>query len=282
MPQPIISIVTISFNQAAFIRETVESVIRQKSSDVEYIVVDAGSTDGSRDILLSYGSAIDHLIFEPDQGPADGLNKGFARASGTIGYFLNADDFLLPKAISVMRNIWRDRAESDVLLCGGWMVDHHGDAVRELRATPVSLQNLAAGHAIIFQQGMSFRLESFRRAGGFNVSNRSCWDRELLCAMMATGSRVALSTTRLATFRIHSGGLSGGVGGNAAMLRHESDQDRILKLYAPQKRAGNTFRNKSIRRFIKLVMSPLWTARLLGDAAFPVRRLRRFQSDCGR
>jgi glycosyltransferase involved in cell wall biosynthesis len=282
MSPPVISIVTISFNQAAFIRETVESVIRQKSSGVEYIVVDAGSTDGSRDILLSYGSAIDHLIFEPDQGPADGLNKGFERASGEIGYFLNADDFLLPRAISKMRSIWSDNPASDVVLCGGWMVDHHGAAVRELRATPVSLQSLAAGHAIIFQQGMSFRLESFRRAGGFNVSNRSCWDRELLCAMMAAGSRVSLSTTRLATFRIHPGGLSGGVGGSAARLRHESDQDRILKLYAPQTHAGNLSVNKSIHRFRKLVMSPLWNTRLLSDAAFPARRLRRFRSDCGR
>ena len=88
--QIFLSIVTISYNQAPYLRQCVESVISQKSDDIEYIVVDPGSTDGSREILQSYGDAIDHLILQTDKGPADGLNKGFAKAKGKIGYFVNS------------------------------------------------------------------------------------------------------------------------------------------------------------------------------------------------
>ncbi|MBK8907410.1 MAG: glycosyltransferase [Rhodospirillales bacterium] len=82
MTAPFLSIVTISFNQAQYARQAVESVLSQQGDDVEYIVVDPGSTDGSREILAGYGHAIDHFVFEPDNGPADGLNKGFGRATG--------------------------------------------------------------------------------------------------------------------------------------------------------------------------------------------------------
>ena len=66
---------------------------------VEYIVVDPGSTDGSRELIETFRSRLAHILFEPDQGAADGLNKGFKRASGDIFAFLNSDDVLLPGAI---------------------------------------------------------------------------------------------------------------------------------------------------------------------------------------
>ncbi len=76
-----VSVVTISYNQAEFLEQCIRSVIEQDYDDIEYIVVDPGSTDGSRDIIEKYHDYIDHIIFEPDCGPADGLNKGFAHAT---------------------------------------------------------------------------------------------------------------------------------------------------------------------------------------------------------
>src|ERR1039458_5622209 len=94
-----ISIVTLSYNQRVFLREAIDSILQQDYPDLEYIVVDPGSTDGSRELLRSYGERISHVIFELDQGAADGLNKGFGQASGEIFGFLNADDFLLPGSL---------------------------------------------------------------------------------------------------------------------------------------------------------------------------------------
>ena len=75
---PRVSIVTISFNQEKFLERTIRSVLAQDYPEIEYIVVDPGSTDGSRDIIERYRDRIAHVIFEPDKGPSDGLNKGFA------------------------------------------------------------------------------------------------------------------------------------------------------------------------------------------------------------
>ena len=88
------SIVTISFNQARFLERAIVSVIEQKGVELEYIVVDPGSTDGSRDIIERHRDLIAHVVFEKDKGPADGLNKGFSHATGSIYGYLNADDVL--------------------------------------------------------------------------------------------------------------------------------------------------------------------------------------------
>ena len=93
-----ISIVTISYNQEKYLRECIESILNQKDCELEYIVVDPGSTDGSRELIESYGDRILH-VFERDNGPADGLNKGFAKATGDIYGFINSDDYLLPQAL---------------------------------------------------------------------------------------------------------------------------------------------------------------------------------------
>ena len=77
-----VSIVTISFNQAEYLERTLRSVIDQDYEDIEYIVVDPGSTDGSRTIIERYRTRITHILLEPDKGAADGLNKGFLFGNG--------------------------------------------------------------------------------------------------------------------------------------------------------------------------------------------------------
>src|SRR5260370_8827288 len=84
-----VSIVTISFNQAPFLERAIRSVVEQDYPDVEYIVVDPGSTDGSRDIIERYRSRISKIILEPDTAPANGLNKGFAATRGQIFFYTN-------------------------------------------------------------------------------------------------------------------------------------------------------------------------------------------------
>src|ERR1039458_1375445 len=103
-----VSIVTISFNQAEFIERTILSVLTQDYLDIEYIVVDPGSTDGSRDIIERYRSRISKIILRPDRGAADGLNNGFAEATGEIFGFLNSDDLLRPGARSEERRVGKE------------------------------------------------------------------------------------------------------------------------------------------------------------------------------
>jgi glycosyltransferase involved in cell wall biosynthesis len=127
------SIVTISFNQAEFLERTILSVIAQKDVDMEYIIVDPGSTDGSRDIIERYRGTFSHVIFEPDAGPADGLNKGFAVASGDWFGYINSDDFYLPGGLAAVDVATRRFPQAGAIVGNGHIVDESDNFLRKSR-----------------------------------------------------------------------------------------------------------------------------------------------------
>lgn len=105
---PKISIVTPSFNQGKFIETTIKSVLNQNYNNFEYIIVDGGSTDNTLEILKRYNKQIHFWISEPDNGQSDAINKGFAKATGDIFYWINSDDYLLPEALNTIANFnWK-------------------------------------------------------------------------------------------------------------------------------------------------------------------------------
>lgn len=102
---PKISIVTPSFNQGSFIEQTIKSVINQQYPNLEYIIIDGGSTDNTIDIIKQYEQYIDYWVSEPDGGQSQAINKGFSRATGDIYYWINSDDYLLPNALHTIASI---------------------------------------------------------------------------------------------------------------------------------------------------------------------------------
>lgn len=218
------SIVTISFNQARYLERAIRSVAAQDYPDIEYIIVDAGSTDGSLDIIAKNRAVITTVISGPDRGPADGLNNGFSAATGEICGCLNADDEYLPGAISAAVTAIR-RYKADVAYGDGYFVDGVGRCIRRCMSTGFSLRRLKLGSVVIMQQSTFFRADAFREVGGFNVANGTCWDGELIYDLAMRGKTIVHVGSYWSVFRLHGEGISGSGRLASQYLR---DQERMF------------------------------------------------------
>jgi glycosyltransferase involved in cell wall biosynthesis len=216
-----VSIVTISFNQAEFLERTICSVLEQDYSDIEYIVVDAGSSDGSREIIERYRTRISRIVYEPDRGPADGLNKGFASATGDIFGFLNSDDVLLPRAVACATAFLASH-DVDVVSAHASVIDAQDRHLRMAYSDPFSLKMIAYSACVLVQPSTFFRRSVFEGAKGFNIENKASWDGELWVDMGLAGARFAATDQVWSAYRLHSESIT-----SSARLLKQLREDKL-------------------------------------------------------
>jgi len=208
---PRISVVTLSFNQAPFLEAALASLHDQAYPALEHIVVDPGSTDGSREILERWRPRLAQLILDPDKGPADGLNKGFAAATGEIFGYINADDLALPGSLAAVATYFAATPGLGQLLGQGCIINRAGQHVRAAGCSRLSLADFGHGAMTYLQQAHYFSKNAFQAAGGFNPENRTCWDAELLIDMTLAGALTpALNVPdQLGAFRLYGDTITG-------------------------------------------------------------------------
>jgi len=221
-----ISIVTVSFNQRAYLQEAMDSVLSQGYPELEYIVVDPGSTDGSRELIQSYSDRIAQVIFEPDKGAADGLNKGFSHATGEVFGFLNSDDILMPGSLQLVSDFFQRHPDCDMAMGNGYKIDGEGRKTRHFRARDFTAKRYVYGGTQWLQQSTFVRAGAYLRSPKFNTENRTCWDGELFVNIASQGAKVGYIDADLAGFRIHGKSISGSGQLNA---QYKRDCRRIFR-----------------------------------------------------
>ena len=260
---PAKSNVTISYNKRPYLEECQRSDIGQDLPGVQYVVVDPGSTDGSREVLERHRAQVARLIEEPDDGPADGLNRGFAATDADILGYLNADDRYVPGALRWVVDYFARHPDVDVLCGAIRIIDEHGRvSPRKRTSDRFDLADYAAGICTVGQQATFFRRAIFDRAGRFNTANRIAWDGELLVDMALAGARFAAVRKVLGDFRIYGGSITGSqtyaerLAEYQAQLRRKLERNRVRLYSAPHEKVKRVlYKCDPLRHLIYFLVS---------------------------
>ncbi len=182
----LVSIITPSYNQAAYIEQTIQSVLEQDYPHIEYIVVDGGSTDNSAEIIQKYADRLAYWISERDSGQAEAINKGFARANGEIVAWLNSDDYYMLNTISFVVRCFEQNP--DVVMVYGDMlaVDGDGQTINVLKYKQLSLEDLLC-FQIIGQPSVFFRRSALEKTGLLEPSFHFMLDHHLWIRLARQG-----------------------------------------------------------------------------------------------
>lgn len=195
---PRISVITITYNSAATIEETIRSVTMQDYPDLEYVIIDGGSTDGTLDVVQKYKDRIQVVVSEPDKGISDAFNKGVDRATGEIIGIINSDDILLPGALQEVAKNYDPQVDvySGMILFWNEETNETFPSYPDVAFDTLKLQYNVA-HPARF-----VRKDAYQRFGLYRVDLRYMMDIELLCRFYKQGAKFLLIEKSLAKFRM--------------------------------------------------------------------------------
>jgi|GEM_PF-467591 len=164
-PWPRVSIVTPSYNQAQFIEETIRSVLLQGYPDLEYIIIDGGSTDGSVEIIRKYEKWLAYWVSEKDRGQSHAINKGFERATGEIVAWLNSDDIYQPDTLQDVALNFTTYSECGLLYADSCFINEHSQVIEPIETQQYDLATLVLSHAYLPQQSTFLRASVLAEQG---------------------------------------------------------------------------------------------------------------------
>jgi glycosyltransferase involved in cell wall biosynthesis len=210
---PKISIITPSYNQGTFLEKTIRSVLLQNYPNLEYIIIDGGSTDNSVDIIKKYEAKIHHWVSEKDRGQSDALNKGFERATGTIVAWINSDDYFEKGALINVARAFMN-SDADVVNGNCIMVRSNGSTYLD-KSGEVTLFRLLQHWNLYFcppQPSIFFKKELLDKVGRLDVKLNYSMDLELWIRMSIYGKFLYIDQN-LSYYVLHDSSKSGSSGG---------------------------------------------------------------------
>ncbi len=211
------SIIVPSYNSGKYLEQTLNSILVQRhvGTDLELIVVDGGSTDITTEILQQFKAEIDHLIVEPDTGPANAINKGLILATGDILAWLNADDIYYPNALMRAEEVMEKEPKASFCFGKCVIINEQGLEIRQPVTRfkelffPISSRFTFQCINYISQPAMFFRRNVREKIGLLREDMVAAWDYEFILRLWQDGNGVLVPGERLSAFRWHDQSISG-------------------------------------------------------------------------
>ncbi len=200
---PKVSIVSPSFNQVQFIEETICSVLNQKYPNIEYIIIDGGSTDGSVDIIRKYEKNISYWISEKDEGQTDAINKGLSLATGSILAYLNTDDVYLPSTVETVVRFFMENPNVFMVYGDIFQMDERSHIGKRINPNNIDFYKLLSGRFYLPQPTVFFRKEVLDDIGYFDKNLNLAMDLDYWIRMYLNQYNITYINEVLAKVRIY-------------------------------------------------------------------------------
>ena len=205
MNYPKISVITPSYNQAQFLERTIKSIVEQDYPNLEYIVCDGGSTDGSVEIIKKYEDKITWWCSEKDKGQSNAINKGFKQATGDIVCWINSDDVLLEGALMEYARMYNENPDCSVFMAQTMRIDDNDNVLYFHilpKPRPILYRN---GILSVAQQSWAWKRDLFETLGYINEERHACMDIEFLMRQLRAKCKISYSKKFIGAIRMYEG-----------------------------------------------------------------------------
>lgn len=200
---PKISVITPSFNQGKFLERTILSILNQNYPNLEYIIIDGGSTDNSVEIIKKYEKYISHWISEKDRGQVDAINKGLKLATGDLVAWQNSDDIYLPDVFFKVAKIYQKNKEHDLFYGYVYLIDEDDKVINDFRFSKFNLNSfLYLAEFFCYNQSTFFKRELIQNYGFLDERYQICFDYDFFIRLGKV-AKFYLIREYIGCYRIH-------------------------------------------------------------------------------
>jgi glycosyltransferase involved in cell wall biosynthesis len=242
---PRLTVVTPSYNQAEYLERTIISVLNQQYPNLEFFVIDGGSTDGTRAVLEKYSKYLTDWVMEKDSGQTNAINKGFRRATGDYVAYQNSDDVFAPNALWKVAEAWQKSPDTDVFFGDMYIIDEQDVILEELRVPTFSAGCQVYEGMQVFNQSLFIRRTLLSESGWLDESLRFVMDYEIVTRLgVQPGVRFRHVPGFWGGFRIQPDAKSSQIAATVGISEHKQISER----YQPQlasRLSGNLWRRYS-------------------------------------
>jgi len=226
-----LSVITPSYNQGNYIEETITSVLGQNYGDIEYIIIDGGSTDNTVEVIQKYADCLAYWVSEPDRGQTHAINKGFERATGEVIAWLNSDDRYCEDALAAVGAYFANHPEC-MWVCGNILFTDEYGSVFARKKSIYSPFIIRHGSSSLYQPNVFVRRSVLQEVGFLREDFHLMMDREWFCRI-ASKYPPHIIDKDFALFRWHSSSKSSSKKGSPLYKRYLEERVMVSSHYAP-------------------------------------------------